>query len=1104
MRKSMKQKVALFLSVAMAVTSVDSSVLVTAADVIETVSEDTQQEEATVEEAEVQQEDVVVEEAEVQQEDSVSDEVIQEEVTVPAVESPVENENLVSDDLTVEETGETQQNESVIAEDALTEETENIEEESTKEEEDAPDAITEAEDGIEEQIIGEEPYEMEEESSTVDEDVTTMADEENESESAEKEIEKIELISNGKLNYVPCGEDYVPAGLRYQITYSDNSKEEKKVCSSGDNYAENGDQIGIYLINSETGERTEPAYYVEEGDYAVRFYVDGMIFLETDQIIHVSSDLRAMSLPELTVGENYINAEGGGKLSWHRFTATEDGAYILNNIPSFWLYKESGKNSLGDYGAQEKINLEKGITYYFGFTGDGEYAGTLTCLADSVDIGFDFEDNPTDVCGAPGDRVVLNATAMVNQGTLLYQWYRYEDGEEYVLIPDATAPQYTATVEEEEVTYLCNVTDMFGEVHSRIIVVRPDCSITIEDDYYEQTVKPEEEVTMYVKASTNAGSLSYQWQIERREDGKYIWENIPDAIDATYTVNVESESYRCIVSNGYPEEEKTVYWFFEIESGLKITEPDDIYIEIGQDVTLTAEATTEYGKLSYQWYKVDSDINAKADEEIEGATSETYTVKNVQKSVRYYCEISNGYESDGCGCFICVNSGLKASAENDKLSVKVGETATLKVNATSNYPVTYQWYKWNKWVIGEFTKLDNATEDTYITPTMTEDEYFTCVVSDGYNEEQIDVDISVDYGFYAYAEKATVWVPKGEDAELKVNAGIYEGGGELTYEWYDAEWNQIEGENSPTCTIMNVTNLQKYRCHVQSDHGGKSVQFWVGPQEECGDYALDFSDAKTLEEAVENIAVIPVIDSKAYFKFVPDRTGIWEIYSKADEDTRAWLYDENREEIAAAYLGEAEDYEGIYDFSLKEKLEQGKVYYIATQYMHTLETGSYPVFVRYIGQAEEETHVWDEGTITQPPTCETAGVKTYECINCGETKTEEIEATGHDYPEEWTVRKAATCTETGVEYRVCHRCEKEETKEIPATGKHEMETVVDKAATCGEEGIQHEECKVCHTKEEATTIPATGKHKMETIVDKEATCGEEGSQHKECSVCHKK
>ena len=39
-------------------------------------------------------------------------------------------------------------------------------------------------------------------------------------------------------------------------------------------------------------------------------------------------------------------------------------------------------------------------------------------------------------------------------------------------------------------------------------------------------------------------------------------------------------------------------------------------------------------------------------------------------------------------------------------------------------------------------------------------------------------------------------------------------------------------------------------------------------------------------------------------------------------------------------------------------------------------------------------HTWDNGTVTTAPTATADGVKTYTCVNCGETKTESIPATG--------------------------------------------------------------------------------------------------------------
>ena len=42
-------------------------------------------------------------------------------------------------------------------------------------------------------------------------------------------------------------------------------------------------------------------------------------------------------------------------------------------------------------------------------------------------------------------------------------------------------------------------------------------------------------------------------------------------------------------------------------------------------------------------------------------------------------------------------------------------------------------------------------------------------------------------------------------------------------------------------------------------------------------------------------------------------------------------------------------------------------------------------------------HVWDEGKVTKEPTCTEKGEKLYTCTICGETKTEEVPAKGHNY-----------------------------------------------------------------------------------------------------------
>ena len=149
-------------------------------------------------------------------------------------------------------------------------------------------------------------------------------------------------------------------------------------------------------------------------------------------------------------------------------------------------------------------------------------------------------------------------------------------------------------------------------------------------------------------------------------------------------------------------------------------------------------------------------------------------------------------------------------------------------------------------------------------------------------------------------------------------------------------------------------------------------------------------------------------------------------------------------------------------------------------------------------------HAWDNGVITTAPTCENAGVKTFTCTRCNETKTEAISATGHtpvQIPE-----KPATCTEPGHKAGTkCSVCGAilSGLEEIPAKG-HAV--VVDPAVepTCTEPGkTEGKHCSVCNEVIAAQEIiPAIG-HKPVIRDAKGATLTEEGyTGDTYCSVCN--
>lgn len=67
-------------------------------------------------------------------------------------------------------------------------------------------------------------------------------------------------------------------------------------------------------------------------------------------------------------------------------------------------------------------------------------------------------------------------------------------------------------------------------------------------------------------------------------------------------------------------------------------------------------------------------------------------------------------------------------------------------------------------------------------------------------------------------------------------------------------------------------------------------------------------------------------------------------------------------------------------------------------------------------------HKWNEGKVIKEANCTQVGEKEYTCETCGEKKTEELAAKGHDWSSEYTVDKKGTCTEDGIESIHCKVC----------------------------------------------------------------------------------
>lgn len=195
---------------------------------------------------------------------------------------------------------------------------------------------------------------------------------------------------------------------------------------------------------------------------------------------------------------------------------------------------------------------------------------------------------------------------------------------------------------------------------------------------------------------------------------------------------------------------------------------------------------------------------------------------------------------------------------------------------------------------------------------------------------------------------------------------------------------------------------------------------------------------------------------------------------------------------------------------------------------------------------EKLDHKYDNGKVTQKPTCTKKGVKTYTCEHCKKTKTEDIPATGHQKRDvrnkkevtceidgysgdeycsdcgellkkgtiitaighDWNkgeITKKATCTEAGERTYTCKSCSNKRVEIVPETGHLEIEVRNKKEATCEQNGYTGDTCcTVCGTiLEKGEAISALGHNWNQGEITKEATETEEGIKTYTCQTCKK-
>lgn len=145
---------------------------------------------------------------------------------------------------------------------------------------------------------------------------------------------------------------------------------------------------------------------------------------------------------------------------------------------------------------------------------------------------------------------------------------------------------------------------------------------------------------------------------------------------------------------------------------------------------------------------------------------------------------------------------------------------------------------------------------------------------------------------------------------------------------------------------------------------------------------------------------------------------------------------------------------------------------------------------------EEGSHDWDNGKVTTQPACTNAGEKTFTCNECGRKKTEQIDATGHSWKQEWN------SDETHHWHECANGCDAKDAyaEHADADKNHICDTCGKVLSECADDNKDHK-CDYCG-KVLSVCADDNKDHKCDYCGKTLSECADTDKDHK-CDYCGK-
>lgn len=532
----------------------------------------------------------------------------------------------------------------------------------------------------------------------------------------------------------------------------------------------------------------------------------------------------------------------------------------------------------------------------------------------------------------------------------------------------------------------------------------------------EETVEPEMQEGSLENEAENDGEIVEDITVAEVEDGEeqlLMAEEAQEEKGAeAVTANAE-KSWSVVGEKSYTME---MYHGTSSTIQIKVNNSENVPLHYKWEYTFAGKDDAEdFGEYDDVYWDGEDDLSY-------------IEVNTLVVDYKYRCTVSDDMgNKEQVDIYVkCINTiQLVNSGIQQNISIKYGDTMTLKAEASSTKPdsqFTYKWTGEDEKILGTkqvYTKNNFGTDDAWI--------FYRCEVSDGYSIDWIVFYVGIDSGLIIdmpeYLE-----VENGETKTFSASVTTDMDKLDVEVSKYEPEsnsWIRLEGIDLSRITVTGTEEIQVYLISADDGVNDEAGYTIIGPKALLNGTSGTPEKAKILNEGIEERAVILGDAESAYFKFVPKKAGKWTFYSTGVYDTGVSIY--HSEPGDMEYDSEIT---GTTNFKITADLKANETYYIVTSFAGSNFNvfGSFKVKAELVSRMSCQ-HQWGTAVITKYATCTEDGMSVKRCTICGEEENTMISKTPHSFGA-YTVVIQPTILSAGSQEHTCSVCGYQEMAEI--------------------------------------------------------------------------